>query len=449
MGRYFRGLLPFAALGIALAASACAPEPYQGTQHVPPFSGDDGGGDGDDGDDGGNDSPPPAPTGVIAIAGDGEVTISWSPVDGATSYKLYWLENEGVSKDTGNRIVEAQSPYLHNDLTNGTNYYYVVTALNQAGESEESEEVSATPFVGAGASCDDPGGCWVTMAPMPTTRYAHGIAEVNGVMYVVSGYDLSNWLTTVEAFDPVTNTWAARSAIPTGRGGPMTAAINGLVYAIGGNRGCTSLLPTVEVYDPVTNDWSTEPNLPVGRAGSSAVHNGKIYVVGGISGCATATNALNSYDPATGAWDTLTPMGTARDGTAVAVISGKIYVFGGADGASVYYDTGEVYDPVTDTWDDLAPMPIAIAGPAVAMNGKMYILGGTIGSGGLTTDMVLEYDPVSDSWTNCGGSCAATTQKLARYPAVEINGRAYLAGGVLDQSNTLTDLVEAYTPPGL
>jgi len=39
-----------------------------------------------------------APTGVNAIAGDGQVTISWDSVSGATSYKIYWATWSGVSK---------------------------------------------------------------------------------------------------------------------------------------------------------------------------------------------------------------------------------------------------------------------------------------------------------------------------------------------------------------
>ncbi len=39
-----------------------------------------------------------APTGVNATAGDGQVTISWNSVSGATSYNIYWATWSGVSK---------------------------------------------------------------------------------------------------------------------------------------------------------------------------------------------------------------------------------------------------------------------------------------------------------------------------------------------------------------
>jgi len=73
------------------------------------------------------------------------VSISWSSVSGATSYNIYWSTTSGVTKTTGTKITGGTSPYAHTGLTNGTTYYYVVTAVNSYGESSESSQVSATP----------------------------------------------------------------------------------------------------------------------------------------------------------------------------------------------------------------------------------------------------------------------------------------------------------------
>ena len=90
---------------------------------------------------------PIAPTGVTATAGDGQATISWNAVSGATSYNIYWSTTSGVTKSTGTKISNVTSPYAHTGRANGTTYYYVVTAVNSAGESAESSQVSATPIV--------------------------------------------------------------------------------------------------------------------------------------------------------------------------------------------------------------------------------------------------------------------------------------------------------------
>src|SRR3989338_2030534 len=89
-------------------------------------------------------SPISAPAGVTAAAGNGQVSISWTAVSGAT-YNIYWLATSGVTKTTGTKITGASSPYTHTGLTNGTTYYYVVTAVDNNGESSESSEVNAMP----------------------------------------------------------------------------------------------------------------------------------------------------------------------------------------------------------------------------------------------------------------------------------------------------------------
>lgn len=90
-------------------------------------------------------SAPSAPTGVIATAGNGQTTITWDAVTGATSYNIYWSTTAGITKGTGTKISSVTSPYIHTGRNNGTTYYYVVTAENGIGESNTSAEVSAIP----------------------------------------------------------------------------------------------------------------------------------------------------------------------------------------------------------------------------------------------------------------------------------------------------------------
>ena len=86
-----------------------------------------------------------SPTNVSATPGDAQVTISWDSVSGATSYNIYWSTSSDVTKGTGTKISDVSSPYTHTGLTNDITCYYVVTAENSSGESDESDEVSTTP----------------------------------------------------------------------------------------------------------------------------------------------------------------------------------------------------------------------------------------------------------------------------------------------------------------
>jgi fibronectin type 3 domain-containing protein len=85
-----------------------------------------------------------APTNVTALAGNAKVDLSWFASTGATGYNIKRSTTAGgpytsvASNVTG-------SPYTDTTVTNGTTYYYVITAVNATGESANSAQVSATP----------------------------------------------------------------------------------------------------------------------------------------------------------------------------------------------------------------------------------------------------------------------------------------------------------------
>ena len=81
----------------------------------------------------------------VTAVGDGQVKLSWDSASEATSYNIYWSTSQGVSKATGDKISGVASPHTHTGLTGGTTYYYVLTMETGDGESNESNEVSATP----------------------------------------------------------------------------------------------------------------------------------------------------------------------------------------------------------------------------------------------------------------------------------------------------------------
>ena len=119
---------------------------------------------------------------------------------------------------------------------------------------------------------------------MPTRRAYLGAAVANGKVYAVGGYDGRYWLPslkTVEAYDPVNNTWATGIAsMSLGRHALGVVAADGNIYAIGGWRpGLTDL---VEEYNPATNTWTTKASIPTARNGLGvAATSGMIYAIGG------------------------------------------------------------------------------------------------------------------------------------------------------------------------
>jgi lysophospholipase L1-like esterase len=87
---------------------------------------------------------PSAPTGISATAGDRQAVISWTAVSEAASYNLYWSTSSDISSRDGTKVADVTSPYTHKGLTQKATYYYVVTAVNGFGESEDSAKVSVT-----------------------------------------------------------------------------------------------------------------------------------------------------------------------------------------------------------------------------------------------------------------------------------------------------------------
>jgi regulation of enolase protein 1 (concanavalin A-like superfamily) len=84
----------------------------------------------------------PPPAGLTAMPGDGTVSLSWSPVSGATRYNV---KRAPGTDSLAVVATPATTSYLDQALTNGTTYQYTVSTINAAGEGPASSPVSATP----------------------------------------------------------------------------------------------------------------------------------------------------------------------------------------------------------------------------------------------------------------------------------------------------------------
>ncbi|MFA5240260.1 MAG: cellulase family glycosylhydrolase, partial [Phycisphaerae bacterium] len=91
---------------------------------------------------------PAAPTGLAATAGDAVVSLNWNDNSEGdlNGYNIYRSLTSGGSQTKLNGALLTSSDYIDNTVTNGTTYYYVVTAVDtSSNESADSGEVSATP----------------------------------------------------------------------------------------------------------------------------------------------------------------------------------------------------------------------------------------------------------------------------------------------------------------
>jgi fibronectin type 3 domain-containing protein len=88
-------------------------------------------------------TPPAAPTNLGAVANNAAVKLTWDLVTGAVSYRV--LRSTSLGSDYVLVGTSGVASYTDTSVTNGTTYYYVVTASNGLCNSVNSLPMLATP----------------------------------------------------------------------------------------------------------------------------------------------------------------------------------------------------------------------------------------------------------------------------------------------------------------
>ncbi|MBU0655487.1 MAG: tandem-95 repeat protein [Gammaproteobacteria bacterium] len=130
---------------------------------------------------------PPAPTNLVAYAGDGLVRLSWGAVSTATSYDICRATASISSIETCTTVTDGSvSTSQTNSATitgtpNGIKYYFKIRTRNSEGVSTDSNEVNATPqpqiSATGGSFCKIVDGgvkCWTAGSTSVTTTLNAG-----------------------------------------------------------------------------------------------------------------------------------------------------------------------------------------------------------------------------------------------------------------------------------
>lgn len=290
-------------------------------------------------------------------------------------------------------------------------------------------------------------GSWDTKASNHIGRYNFGLGVLNNKIYIVGGYasfEEPN-ITSLEEYDPITDTWTLKANMPTGRSRLGVAVANGKLYAIGGfaNMQGAAKSVLVEEYDPITDTWVKKADMPTGRKDVKVITvDGKIYAIGGQDLVGNKLKTVEVYNPITNTWISKAEMLTARTGFSLSELNGKIYAIGGEYNPN--RGVVEEYDPVNDTWTKKADMPTERGcSGAVSLNGKIYVIGGYYG--GIYYQTAEEYNPVTDTWTTIAD------MPTGRYGlgVVALNNNIYAIDGLYRKdggNNIYTNTVEVFTP---
>ena len=302
-------------------------------------------------------------------------------------------------------------------------------------------------------------GEWMRKADMPTARSDFSTCVVDGKIFVIGGnlqLEMDEYgdrsLSTVEMYDPETDTWEGKANMPTVRSDVSVSVVDGKIYAIGGSKQTkvqvprgytydTEELPTVEMYDPTTDTWTQKADMSTPRKTKTCVVDGKIYAIGGWS---TANEQpqleiVEIYDPATDTWAKAQSMNHARCSAAISVVNGEIYAMGGIGWppnrdesgqylSSLYLSSVEMFNPKTNQWHEKTETSTPKADhSASVIDGKIYVMGGYFQEERKLKPLstIEVYDPATDRWTQESDMLIG---KFGHATEV-IDGHIYILGG--------------------
>ncbi|MCM3039146.1 glycoside hydrolase family 6 protein [Paenibacillus motobuensis] len=233
---------------------------------------------------GGTPTVPSAPAGLTATAGNAQVTLSWAAASGATGYNVKRATTSGGPYTTVASGVTATS-YTDAGLTNGTPYYYVVSAVNSAGESVNSTQVTATPQATTTVPAA-PAGLTATAGNAQVTL---NWAATNGA----TGYNVKRATTSGGPYTTVASGVTATSYTNTGltNGTPyyyVVSAVNSAgeggnstqvtATPSGGETGTSNLVLQYRVGDTSATDNQIKPQLNIKNNGTTAVNLSDIKI---------------------------------------------------------------------------------------------------------------------------------------------------------------------------
>jgi len=228
-------------------------------------------------------------------------------------------------------------------------------------------------------------GEWGRKADLPAAHSEFAVAELDGKIYVISGYEIGDVAAgAVHVYDSAADRWAPGPPLPKPAHHLTAAAVDGKIYTIGGQSLSVfggGFLDNVWALDPAEGAWVAKAPLPRARGGGVAIAlDGKIYVAGGRP---PHGRDFAVYDPARDKWTVLADMPSQRNHIAGAAIADKIWVAGGRLGPGFRSDASaalEAYDPATAAWTAAAPVH-GVTGAAF-VDGLIHMPGGGLGIGG-------------------------------------------------------------------
>ncbi|XP_012887659.1 PREDICTED: kelch-like protein 38 [Dipodomys ordii] len=198
---------------------------------------------------------------------------------------------------------------------------------------------------------------WRLGEPMLAARYSHRSTAHKNFIFSIGGIgEGQEFLTSMERYDSICDTWQTMASMPVGVLHPAVAVKDQRLYLFGGEDVMQNPVRLTQVYHISRNTWFKMETRMIKNVCAPAVVLGqRIVIVGGY------TRRTLAYDPQSNKFVKCADMKDRRMHHGATVIGNKLYVTGGRrltsncsieDSASF-----DCYDPETDTWTSQGQLP--------------------------------------------------------------------------------------------
>jgi endo-1,4-beta-xylanase len=368
---------------------------------------------------GGPPPPLPAPTGLAATAGAAQVQLIWNPVTGATGYNVKRATTSGGPYTTIATVTGTS--FTDTGRTNGTTYFYVVSAFNANGESANSSQVSATPLAANFTLSANPSNLTINRGASGTSAITITRSGGFSSSVALSASGLPTGVTAT--FNPASTTGTSSALTLAASGAAATGIVSVTVTGTGGGlTRTTTLVLTVNAAQDFT--LSANPSSLTVNQGASAASTLSITRVGGF----TASVTFSATGLPSGVTASFNPPSTTGATSTVTFTASSAATLGAAN------------------------VTITAAGGGLTRTAAiaLTVSGGGGGTGGVTITPAINangpwFNEQVIRLNNTGTITAlSVTIVIQRTTGVGFNGIYNTVGGQILQSNTVTAATITY-----
>jgi N-acetylneuraminic acid mutarotase len=186
---------------------------------------------------------------------------------------------------------------------------------------------------------------WKRLRDSELRRGAMAFAAIGDRLYAAGGKNGGNdRIRALEIYDVSENRWTRGPKMDIGRNHVAAAVVKGKLFVLGGRPGpARGGRSTVERYNPKTDSWKRFPPIPTARSGHAAANVGHLIVVFGgedIEGPqGPAIEEVEAFQVLTGRWSTLEDMTMPRHGLGGVSYQGKVYALQGGPTRGLSFST--------------------------------------------------------------------------------------------------------------